>query len=104
MVFLAISDQTSTVRSQIEAWINTYGWQIPVGIDSPNQAIFARYGETRDAFLVFDRDQKLYFKRTGVGSNSPASTFPKVIEAVNELKLTPVGPTTWGRVKGLFGD
>jgi len=104
VVVLAIADQTSTSKSDIVTWINTFGWQVPIGIDSPGQSIFSRYGETRDAFMVFDRDRKLYFKRTGVGNNTPSTTFPKVIDAVRELKGVPVEPQTWGRIKRLLGD
>ena len=100
--FIAVAQNLpGTTLSSVKSYIESRNWSIPVGIDDSVEQVLNRYGETRDTFLVLDTALKVTYKR-GYSNNTPETTFPQVINEVNEILLTPTEPVTWGRLKNLY--
>jgi hypothetical protein len=70
-------------------------------MDNDIELIMDRYQASRDFFIVLDTELRATLVK-GYGTNSPGSTFPAVIAAVNEILVTPVETSTWGRLKKRF--
>ena len=103
VVFIAIEYGAGNTRSDVERWIEDYGWNFPVGINDDENEIYQLYGySTRgyDTFFVIDSQGLISFIEPG--SNS-TQDFPKIRQAINEaLATVAVEPATWGRIKRLY--
>lgn len=101
--FIAIDYGAENTRSDVEAWIEDYGWSFPVGVNDEENEIYHLYGyATRgyDTFFVIDSEGLISFIEPGYNSTQD---FPKIRQAIDAaLSKVDTVPTTWGRIKRLY--
>ncbi|NNF06658.1 MAG: hypothetical protein HKN21_07850 [Candidatus Eisenbacteria bacterium] len=101
VVFITVSDQFQTSQGQVETWLSARGWEMKTVLDNSSQNVFQKFGETRDTFMVFDKNHKLHYKKT-YGSSGPGF-FPSVIANIDSaLEITAVESETWSQIKRLY--
>ena len=98
LVFLAV--ERKETASLVQAWINVYGWNFPVGLNGAT-TIFQLYGWNFDTFFVIGPTGRVTFLEPY--PNPVNETLPKLTQAIDEaLATVPVEPLTWGRIKDRF--
>lgn len=100
--FVAV--EYGSTLSLVQSWIQTYGWTVPVGINDADNRIYKLYGFDQlgyDTFFVIDAHGTVTFI-DGYGNST--ADFPRIETEIDAaLATVPVRPTTWGRLKALYG-